>query len=60
MPFGLKIAPAVFQRKIDNTLGSLLGSCCVAYMNDILVSSPSEDQHKLNLEKVLLALSSQA
>ena len=60
MPFGLKNAPAVFQKLIDNTLGSLLGSCCVAYMENILVFSPLEDQHKLDLEKVLLALSSQS
>ena len=45
---------------IDDTLGSLLGSCCVAYMDDILFFSPSEEQHKLDLEKVLLALISQS
>ena len=60
MPFGLKNAPAVFQRMIDNTLGPLLGSCCIAYMDNILVFSPSEDQHKINLEKVLTALSSRS
>ena len=43
---------------IDNTLGSLLGICCVAYMDDTLVFSLLEDQHKLDLEMVLLALSS--
>ena len=58
MPFGLKNAPAVFQRIIDNTIGSLLGICCVAYMDNIVVFSPSEDQHKIDLKKVLLALSS--
>ena len=60
MPFRLKNAPAVFQRMIDDTLGSLLGSCCIAYMDNILVFSPSEEQHKLDLEKVLLALSSRS
>ena len=45
---------------IDNTLGPLLGSCCIAYMDNILVFSPLEDQHKFNLEKVLSALSSQS
>ena len=59
MPFGLKNAPAVFQR-MTKTLGPLLGSCCVAYMDDILVFSPLEEQHKLDLEKVLSALSSQS
>ena len=60
MPFGLKNAPTVFQRMIDNTLGSLLGSFCVAYMDNILVFSLLEGQHKLDLEKVMLALSSQS
>ena len=38
MPFGLKNAPSVFQRMIDNKVGPLLGSCCIAYMDNILVS----------------------
>ena len=45
---------------INNTLGSLMGSCCVAYMDNILVFSSLEDQHKIDLEKVILALSSQS
>ena len=60
MPFGLKNAPAVFQRMINNILGSLLGKCCIAYMDNILVFSPLEDQHKIDLEKVLTALSSRS
>ena len=60
MPFGLKNAPNVFQIMIDCTLGPLLGSCCIAYMDNILVFSPSEEKHKIDLEKVLLALSSQS
>jgi hypothetical protein len=39
MPFGLKNAPACFQRMIDNTLQPLLGKCCVAYIDDILIFS---------------------
>ena len=50
MPFGLKNASTVFQRMIDDTLGSLLGSCCIAYMDDILVFSLLEDQHKATWE----------
>ena len=60
MPFGLKNAPAVFQRMIDDLLGPLLSSCCIAYMDNILVFSLLEGQHKIDLEKVLLALSSQS
>ena len=57
MPFGFKNALAIVQRMIDNTLSLLLGNCCIAYMDYILVFSPLEDQHKLDLEKVMLALS---
>ena len=56
MPFRLNSASAVFQRMINNTQGSLLGSCCVAYMDNTLVFSLLEDHHKLNMKKVLLAL----
>lgn len=40
MPFGLKNAPACFQRLIDTALGDLLGLCAVSYADDILVFSP--------------------
>lgn len=45
MPFGLRNAPAVFQRMIDQVLGCLIGVCCVAYMDDILVFSCLKEQH---------------
>ena len=57
MPFGLRNAPAVFQRMIDQVLGNLVGLCCVAYMDDILVFSKSHHQHSKDLQKVLHALS---
>ena len=57
MPFGLRNAPAVFQRMIDTVLGMLVGVCCVAYMDDILVFSPSREQHTKDFVKVLSALS---
>ena len=58
MPFSLKNSPTIFTKMIDNTLALLLGSYCIAYMDNILIFSLSEDQHKFDLEKVLLALSS--
>ena len=53
MPFGLKNAPACFQRLIDEALGDLLGTCAVAYADDILVFSPDEDSHRQHLALVL-------
>ena len=57
MPFGLRNAPAVFQRMIDQVLGSLVGICCIAYMDDILVFSPTRKQHVKDVCKVMAALS---
>ena len=51
MPFGLRNAPSVFQRIIDNTLVGLVGICCVAYLDDILVFSPDVYSHKQDLFK---------
>ena len=39
MPFGLTNAPAMFQRFINYTLREDLDEFCVAYLNDILISS---------------------
>lgn len=56
MPFGLKNAPSVFQRMIDNTLGPLVSSGYIACLDDILFFSPSVEQHKEDLKKVFGAL----
>ena len=57
MPFGLKNAPSVFQRMIDNTLVGLVGIRCVAYLDDIFEFSPDIHSHKRDLFKVFQALS---
>lgn len=59
MSFGLKNVPLVFQRMIDNTLGSLVGSCCIAYLDNIIVFSPLVEQHKEDLKKAFEALNAQ-
>jgi len=38
MPFGLKNAPQIFQRRMDNIFKDL-NHCCLIYIDDILVFS---------------------
>ena len=56
MPFGLKNAPATFQQMIDSILGNLIGKCCVAYLNDVLIFSPDESSHKEDVVCILECL----
>ena len=51
MPFGIACAPAKFQKAIDQVLLGLKG--VGAYMNDIIVTGATREQHLLNLEAVL-------
>lgn len=52
MPFGLKNAPATFQRLINKVLYGLINRVCVVYMDDILVFSTSMQEHVSNIRMV--------
>uniref|UniRef100_A0A5S6Q481 Reverse transcriptase n=1 Tax=Trichuris muris TaxID=70415 RepID=A0A5S6Q481_TRIMR len=56
MPFGLCNAPATFQRLMSKVLGSLQGSACLVYLDDIIVFGGTEDEHLERLRKVLECL----
>lgn len=56
MPFGLKNAPATFQRVMNVVLSGLVGKICFVYMDDIIVYSTSLQEHCQNLNKVFEAL----
>ena len=54
MPFGLKNAPATFQRVMDLVLSGLQGIELFVYMDDIVIYADSLDEHARKL-KILLA-----
>jgi Reverse transcriptase (RNA-dependent DNA polymerase) len=53
MPFGLMNAPATFQRVVDMTLSGLNWKICLVYLDDIIVFSPSYEEHIRDLDIVL-------
>ncbi|GKU13130.1 unnamed protein product [Fusarium langsethiae] len=56
MPFGLTNAPATFQRMINNVLRQYLDIFVVCYLDDILIFSDNDKEHKEYVHKVLKAL----
>ena len=57
MPFGLKTAPATFQRIIQKSLGDLLNNGCLNYLDDIIVYSKTFEDHITLLSRVFDRLS---
>src|SRR5579871_875039 len=56
VPFGLTNAPAAFSALMQTVLAPLLDSCVFTYMDDILVFSPTPEQHIKDLEAVFRIL----
>ena len=47
LPFGLKVAPSLFQQIMDTMLTDM--EYAIAYLDDILIKSENEDQHKTHI-----------
>ena len=52
LPQGVVNGPSYFQRYIDTVLGGLKFQCALSYADDVLIFSPTFDQHLLDVEKV--------
>ncbi len=53
MSFELANAPATFQAYINQALAKHMNFICVVYLNDILIYSQSEEEHKCHVCKIL-------
>lgn len=56
MPFGLKNAPSIFQRAIDDVLRAYIGKFAHVYIDDVLVFSKTKEEHAEHLRIILETL----
>lgn len=54
LPFGVASAPAIFQRLIEQTISDIPG--CVNYLDDIIITGETEQDHIENLRKLFQRL----
>ena len=56
MPFGITNAPAIFMCLMNNLMHKYLDKFVVMFIDDILIYSKSEEEHKEHLKIVLQKL----
>lgn len=56
MPFGLKNAPATYQRLMNTVLSGLQGTRCFVYMDDIVIFASDLQDHSSKLREVFLRI----
>ncbi|XP_049882138.1 uncharacterized protein LOC126378061 [Pectinophora gossypiella] len=52
MPFGLRNAPATFQRLMDKFIHGLKAQCVLSYLDDLIIRSNTFEQHLQDLKEV--------
>jgi len=56
MPFGLKNAGATYQRMMDKVFSHIMDKCVEVYVDDMVVKSPSHQQHVQDLSTMFSTL----
>ena len=51
MPFGLSRAVATFQRVMETVLKAVLNKFALVYLDEVIITSPSFNQHLEHLNK---------
>ena len=53
MPFGLKNAPSLFQKAMEEMIKDVLAVCCEVYLDDIIIYSENEQERADHVQTVL-------
>ncbi|CAL2238067.1 unnamed protein product [Prunus armeniaca] len=56
MPFGLRNAGATYQRAMNSVFHDMIGHSLEVYIDDIVIKSPEEGNHMLNLRRAFLRM----
>ena len=56
MPFGLRNAPATFQRALDIILSGVRWKTCLVYIDDVVIFWKTEEEHSAQVSHVLTLL----
>ena len=56
MPFGLRNAPAKFQRALDIILSGVRWQSCLIYLDDVIIFSRTTEEHLQHVDEILTLL----